>query len=171
MRNSPGFAAGAPEEPGRGGVGVFGRGGDAVLVGVVCEAEAVERVRIGIVLRVEIDGPHGHAGPVALRDFHPVGEIERRQGHAPHRNCPFLLPCQRLGECEPLPGLALTGFGGSQAGRLFDETVHQRQTLRSGFEVAVLRSFKLPSKQLDVFFVQAQIVQGVGGGLSERRLG
>lgn len=34
-----------------------------------------------------------------------------------------------------------------------------------GFEVVVLRSFKLPAKRLNVFFVQTQIMQSVGGSL------
>lgn len=34
-----------------------------------------------------------------------------------------------------------------------------------GFEVVVLPSLELPAKRLNVFFVQTQIMQSVGGSL------
>lgn len=59
----------------------------------------------------------------------------------------------------------LTGFSGSQTGRLFDETVHQGKALRGGLEVAIPWSFELLSKRFDILFVQAQVVQSIGGSL------
>lgn len=156
-------------QPRGGRVGVFGRLRGYAPLGLAAggEAEAVERLRIGVVFRVEIYRLHGHAGPVARCNFNPVGKGKRGQSHAPDGDC---IATSATGDESRPCHLALTGFSGSQAGRLFDETVHEREALSGGLELAVLWSFKLPAKWLNVFFVQAQIMQSIGSSL-ERSVG
>lgn len=76
-------------EPGVGSISVFGRlrGEDPVDLIGLGEAKAVERHGIGIVLRIEVHRSHGDAGPVAPRNFKPVGKKKRFQSHASDRDC------------------------------------------------------------------------------------
>lgn len=151
-------------EPGGRNVGVFGWVGGYEPLGLTSggEAEAVERLGVGVVSRVEIDRLHGDAGPVARCNFDPVGKGKRGQSFASDGDC---IATSVTGNVSRHCHLALTSFSGSQAGRLFDETVHEREALSGGLELAVLWSFELLAKWLNVFFVQAQIMQSVGSSL------